>query len=144
MTKTAIVAALYTFIHKRPCLEYSNYNNAAAYRAEARRITRDLGQARQLLHAVELRESITAADVLAASRAAFCGRLSISQNDAGAVIIDYCAGQYWPVEYRLAVGATCAQALSRWCLDSRQSRAAPTTALYQREFGRGLAARWFK
>ena len=164
MDKQAILAALYAFVHQRPGLEYGNYGNGPAYRAEMRSIIRDLHHARTLLRALELRQSITASDILAACKGAFSGRLSIVQNDAGAVVVDYCTGQYWPTEYRKAVSAVCASVLWAW---TRDGMPAPTLhhnsetgemvkrydgqragdylrASLKREFGRGLAAQWFQ
>lgn len=158
--KQQIIAALRTFIGQRPGLEYGNYGNPVAYRAEMRAITKDLHQARELLRYVELRESISAADILKASESAYSGRLTIGAD----ATIDYCTGQYWPTEYRRAVCAVMASAIWAWTRD--QCMPAPTLhhnsetgetlhrykgqragdylrASLKREFGRGMAARWF-
>ena len=139
MNKQLIIDALYKWIRQRPGLEYVNYGDVSCYRSELRSITRDSHDARVLLRAVELRDSITAHDIVDASRHAFSGRLEIVQgyqvNGKGffsstgaaqqaankylpaivaiepAVKIDYCTGQYWPTEYRKAVCAVLASAL---------------------------------
>ena len=138
MSKQLIIDALYKWIRQRPGLEYANYGDVSCYRSELRSITRDLNDARVMLRAVELRDSITAHDIVDASRRAFSGRLEIVQgyqvNGKGffsstsvvqaankyfpaivaiepAVKIDYCTGQYWPTEYRKAVCAVLASAL---------------------------------
>ena len=139
MNKQLIIDALYKWIRQRPGLEYANYGDVSCYRSELRSITRDSHDARVLLRAVELRDSITAHDIVDASRRAFSGRLEIVQgyqvNGKGffssmgaaqqaankylpaivaiesAVKIDYCTGQYWPTEYRKAVCAVLASAL---------------------------------
>ena len=162
--KQQIIAALYTFIGQRPGLEYGNYGEPVSYRAEARAIGRDLTQARQLLRYVELRASITADDIIEASKRAYSGRLTIVERDDGAVAIDYCTDQYWPTEYRKAACAVLSQAIWHW--KRTQCMPAPTLhhnsdtgetvqrfkglragdylrASFKREFGRGMAARWF-
>ena len=162
--KQQIIAALYTFIGQRPGLEYGNYGEPVSYRAEARAIGKDLTQARQLLRYVELRASITADDIIEASKRAYSGRLTIVERDDGAVAIDYCTDQYWPTEYRKAACAVLSQAIWHW--KRTQCMPAPTLhhnsdtgetvqrfkglragdylrASFKREFGRGMAARWF-
>ena len=65
--KQQIIDALRAFTHKRPGLEYGNYGDPAAYRAEMRAINKDLHQARALLRYVELHASISAAYINKAS-----------------------------------------------------------------------------
>ena len=55
--KQQIIDALHTFTRQRPGLEYGNYGDPVAYRAEMRAITKDLHQARQV--AQELSRSLT-------------------------------------------------------------------------------------
>ena len=144
--KQAIIGALYTFIGQRPGLEYGNYGEPVSYRAEVRAIGRDLTQARQLLRYVELRASITADDIIDASKRAYSGRLTIVERDDGAVSIDYCTGQYWPTEYRKAACAVMAQAIWAWyrtCISDTAKPGDYLRASFKREFGRGMAARWF-
>jgi hypothetical protein len=180
--KQQIIGALYTFINQRPGLEFGNYGDVPNYRAEVRAIGKDLTQARQLLRYVELRASITADDIIEASRRAYSGRLTITASDDGKVLIDYCTGQYWPTEYRKAVCAVMAAVLWNWkrtqCMPAVQyavcgqnyetltkAKLAAFSALpaiaeikshydgkaagdylrasFKREFGRGMASRWF-
>lgn len=141
MNKQTILDALYTFANKRPQLEYGNYGDPVAYRAESRAITRDLHDARRLLRAVELRSSITAQEILDASRRAFSGRLTITA-EADSVQIDYCIGQYFPTEYRRAVAAILSSALwDYWRSDATDAQRIRNTA--RREFGKGIAQRYF-
>lgn len=146
--KQAIIGALYTFIGQRPGLEYGNYGEPVSYRAEVRAIGKDLTQARELLRYVELRASITADDIIKASESAYSGRLTITATDDGAVAIDYCTGQYWPTEYRKATCAVLAQAIRAWtsahCMPADTANPGDyLRASFKREFGRGMAARWF-
>ena len=153
--KQQIIAALYAFIGQRPGLEYGNYGEPVSYRAEQRAITKDRHQARQLIRDVELRDSISADDIINASKGAYSGRLTIVERAGGAIAIDYCAGQYFPTEYRRAVCAVMASVLWNWkraqCMpDSFKGATVPPTspgdylrAGFKREYGRGMAARWF-
>ena len=144
--KQQIIGALYTFIGQRPGLEYGNYGEPVSYRAEVRAIGKDLTQARQLLRYVELRASITADDIIEASKRAYSGRLTIVERDDGKVSIDYCTGQYWPTEYRKAACAVLSQAIREWyrtCISDTAKPGDYLRASFKREFGRGMAARWF-
>lgn len=165
LTKQQILDALRAWINQRPGLEFGNYGNVASYRSELRTITRDRAEALQLLRAVELRDSITAADVLAGFRA-YSGRLQISEKD-GKARLEYCTGQYWPTEYRKAVCAVLASVLweyARGCMPAPKGKITRHNAMlgatehdnvdgmtpgdwlrrfFRREFGRGIAARWF-
>jgi hypothetical protein len=197
--KQQIITALYAFIGQRAGLEFGNYGDVKAYRAEQRAITKDRHDARRLIRDVELRDSISADDILVASRGAYSGRLTIVDRDSfqcmtcahkwtgaahvadvsdvcpkcdsphtyhrpAGIGIDYCTGQYVPTEYRRAVCAVMASVLWNW--KRTQCMPAPTLhhntetgetvqrykglragdymrAGFKREYGRGLAARWF-
>lgn len=180
--KADILAALRKFARQRPGLEYGNYGDPVAYRAELRGITRDLKEAENLLRKIELTPSITGRDLITASRLSFSGRLKITETPDG-VTIDYCTGQYFPTEYRRAVAAICAGALWDWVRGKAMPPRAYTVAgkkeystfeeasaaargylpaivsieetyrglsggdwlrrYFRREFGRGIASRWF-
>jgi hypothetical protein len=146
--KQQIIAALHAFIGQRPGLEYGNYGEPVSYRAEVRAIGRDLTQARQLIRDVELRDSISADDILTASRGAYSGRLTITASDDGKISVDYCTGQYFPTEYRKAVCAVMASVLWNWkrtqCMPAGTDKPGDyLRASFRREFGRGMASRWF-
>ena len=138
--KNELLGLLYTFINKRPGLEFDNYGDRAAYRSEIRSITRQRADALKLLRAIELRDSITAADIIAA----FTGRLTLGTNK-GKLCLDYCTGQYWPTEYRAAVARLASSLLwSYWwsnCSSADVAHYIRKTA--KAEFGRGIASRWF-
>lgn len=180
--KSTIITLLDRWIRQRPGLEYGNYGEPTSYRAEVRSIGRDLAHARQLLRAVEL-SGITGEELAAAFPRAYSGRLTLHQDDKGAWRLNYCAGQYWPTEYRSAVCAVLAAALWSYkrehCMpppsyvvggkrtyDTRaeaEERAADgmpysyaveecykgksagdwLRTSFRREFGRGIANRWF-
>jgi hypothetical protein len=164
------VAALEAFIHQRPNLEPGNYISSGwdeegrkAYRLEARRITRDLNDARMLLSQVTGRTFTKAEWDIAFT--AYSGRLSWDGTT-----LDYCIGQYWPTEYRASVCAVLAYLL--WCDCRNRSINEPFAGHYwpnaardwqketdwsdmssgehhrrlshfRRLFGRGLVHRWF-
>lgn len=160
--KELILDALEKFARQRPGMDFGNYGDVSRYRAELRGITRALHDARLLLAAVA-RSSITADDLIKASEGAFSGRLSI-KVEGDKITIGYCTGQYWCTEYRNAVCAVLASAL--WTY--KRDHCMPEGALvhnqetgemlrrydglragdwlrrrFAREFGRGVASRWF-
>lgn len=162
--KQQIIEALRVFMNQRSGIEYANYGDVTSYRAEQRSITKDLHQARRLLRDIELRDSITAEMIIEASKCAYSGRLSIVERDDGAIAVDYCAGQYFPTEYRRAVCAVCASVLWDWVRDyampepvlMHNSETGETLYRYQdktagdwlrakfrKEYGRAIASRWF-
>jgi hypothetical protein len=181
LTKTTIIDNLRAFARQRPGLEFGDYGDPAtayrfeahshcaevlAYRADQRSITRDLAEALTMLRSVELRDSITAADLIRASEGAFSGRLTINPETG---TIDYCTGQYWPTEYRRAVCAVLSSALWDYWRDNMPEPVATVSKDYghglvcdqevytsrkltagdylrrqaSNEFGRGIARRWF-
>jgi hypothetical protein len=141
--RAAILAAMREWISQRPGLDFNNYGNVPAYRAELRSITRDLADARTLLRAVELSSMDT--ETLKGAFRAFSGRLSWDGSK-----LDYCTGQYWPTEYRRAVCAVLAAALWDWYRADFAAAAKPGESAgdairrnFRREYGRAIAGRWF-
>lgn len=169
--KQAILDALDKFVNQRAGLEFANYGDVASYRSEQRSITKDLHNYRELRRAVSWRDSITADSLKAAFRA-YSGRLSCKVewhqyipetcpgNPCGSecdhrgapykVVLEYCTGQYFPTEYRKAACAVLASALWDNVRDDipnegrdGQSPGDLIRGHFRREFGRGLAARYF-
>lgn len=198
MNKQTVIAALMAFARQRSGIEFCNYGDVSAFRSEQRSITRDLQHVRVLVSAVQWRDSITGDMIAEACKHAFSGRLSIverftvngkgrfetmqaaraaAQKYLPAIVavesvlaVDYCAGQYFPTEYRKAVCAVLASVLwDTW----RENMPAPSgkvkrvsgsgpfrhesehdsingmtpgdylRATARKEFGRGIASRWF-
>ena len=163
-TKAQLIEELYRFARRRPGLDWRNYYSSwqdtsgrQAYASEVRAISRDFGDARQLIRAIDLRDGITAQDILAGLKRHYSARLSW---DAETESLHYCPGQYWPTEYRKAVCAVCSGILWTWvgstsrpAPDGADEYGSPTygglsggswlRAYFRREFGRGLASRWF-
>lgn len=164
MTKEQVLTALHRFVSQRPGLEYANYGDISAYRSEMRSITKDRHHAETLMGAVARHADIGADDIIKASQGAFSGRLTIREDDKGRCVIDYCAGQYFPTEYRKAVCAVMASALWDYyrehCMPEGElvhnQETGETFKRYRgmragdylrgcakREFGKAIAGRWF-
>lgn len=166
--KENLLQCLRAFINQRPGLQFCNYGDVSAYRSEMRSITKAKHHAETLLNAVAWRDSITAEHIIAASKGAFSGRLTIERTDTGGFKIDYCTGQYFPTEYRNAVCAVLAACLWDYWRNnmpepvtkqdgSAEKRPMLTRQLYdglsagdwlrrkaRQEFGRGIASTWFR
>lgn len=140
MEKQAMIEALRRFINQRTGIDFRNYSDRENFMGDYRPILRYGRHARTMLRAVELRASITAENLLAASRA-YCGRLQFVEKD-GKVSIDYTTGQYFPTEYRAAACAVLASALwDFWSPDCKTGGEIRKQA--RREFGPAIARTWF-
>lgn len=107
MQKQALISALRRWIEQRPGLEFGNYGDIRAYRAEQRDITRDLHHARELLRAVEWRDSITAEDIIRAAD----GRLTIAierEHECN-------CGHKWSAPVKFAPTANLSGESTQWC-----------------------------
>lgn len=160
--KQDIMHALAAFVAQRPGLEYANYGDPKSYRAEMRSITRDRHDYDILAAAVAC-FSITADDLIKASRGAYSGRLTIKEEGDRRVTVSYCTGQYFPTEYRKAACAVLVQALwnyARECMPDptlhHNTETGETVNLFDGllagdwlrryfrwEFGARLQRRWF-
>lgn len=103
-TIPATLRALAVFAAQNPGLDFRDYGHVPSYRADSRRITRDLQRCRDALHELAWRE-VTDAQVIEAAKHTFAGRLSLEPRADGSVRVDYVTGQYWCTEYRAAVAA---------------------------------------
>lgn len=145
-TKQQLIAALYAFINQRSGIDFRDYQSGdwkasrESFLGDYRPILKHGRQARALLRAVELRDSITVQNLMEASRA-YSGRLKFVENEKG-VAVDYCTGQYFPTEYRNAACAVLAQCLwDYWRPDYKTGDEIRKQA--RREFGRAIASEWF-
>lgn len=113
--KHAICEALSRWINQRPGFDPGNYDRAG-YRADSRRVQQQRRDALRLLMEVTRHDTLTADDLLKASRGAFSGRLTILTEPTlnNRTRIDYCTGQYFCTEYRAAACAVLASALWGW------------------------------
>ncbi len=139
--KQTIIEALNRWVSQRPGLEFGNYGDPAAYRAEVRSIGKDLQHARAMLDYVAWHDSITAEMILDAAKS---GRLSIVV-DGESVRIDYCTGQYWPTEYRPAVCRLLSSVIWHWMRANDPQRSGEMIRkTASRELGTSIARRWFQ
>jgi len=139
--KQNILRALQEFVNQRPGLSFADYGDAKYYRQDYRQILQAKQDFEQLLVTVDLRDNITADDIIKASKSAFSGRLTITEN-GDSVTIDYCTGQYMPTEYRKAACAVLASAL--WGFWREPESTGDTIRKSARDnLGRGIASRWF-
>ena len=139
------MSAILQFINQRPGLEFANYGDVDAYRQDSRRITKDKHHAESLAGYIMRRDSITAADIVEASKRAYAGRLEINPTNGESFEVDYTTGQYFPTEYRRA--AACVLACAIW-ERLRQDSPPGTDADHirkaaRRELGRTLAREFF-
>lgn len=142
--KHDILQALRAFARQRPGLDFCNYGDVRAYRAESRDITRDLHHAETLLSAVQWRDSITADDILQACSSAFSGRLTVTESPDRRITVDYCAGQYWHTEYRRAVCSVLSSVLWNYWRENGASTGNDIRRGARRELGLAIARRWFR
>lgn len=145
--REALLSVIAKFARSRPGLDFANYGDIRAYRSESASITRDLRHAESLLAAIGWRDGITADKLLEASRNAFSGRLKITEAEPGQFKLDYCAGQYYPTEYRRAVCAVLSSALwdyFRESLPEDRRTGDNIRKSASRELPRAVAARWFR
>ncbi len=131
--------ALDALVDSRPMLEPGNYGDRASYRADQRGNV----QARAdywRLRAGVAPDNATLAAFVRGSRISFC-----DDNDGNGVqVAEYCAGQYYPVEYRPAA----CRLLARVWWERQAERTSMGMADDIRRqaravFGRGIARRWF-
>lgn len=142
MTRTQILHALDAFLESRPGFDPANYQGAPqAYRADYRRAYQHLQDGRALLRAVSWRDGIDADALIAAKH----HRIEFKPSPTGnSVIVDYCTGSYYPVEYRAAVCATLSTALWNYFRDKCGCKSGDEIRdMAKREVGRSLARRWF-
>lgn len=100
------LVALVSLAAENPGLEWCNYATGdhraslAAYRGDARTCQRGLAAVRKAVQGMRY-VGATDADYFAAC--ADGGRVELTRRDDGAVSAHYCAGQYYPTEYRHAI-----------------------------------------
>lgn len=126
------------FAEQRPGLDPRNYGDAASYRAEAKSITRQLDDARELIALASMTPDSVRPHLLAELQR---GRLALEPNGDG-WRLDFTACQYWPTEYRAAVCRVLSGAL--WAmLRERYPDQHPRYSVRQL-VTRGVFKRWFR
>lgn len=140
ITKSEICAMLRAFVAQRSGLDWRNYasdwrdkSGMSALRSDKSRILQHGRDARALLSFVE--HSPMPVEFL--MRELETGRLTF---DSARGELDYCAGQYFPTEYRAAVCRALSNAIWRFY----RNNVTPDVRKFARDtFGRGIASRWF-
>lgn len=92
----AMIAKFQKWIDQRPGLDPYNYSGRSQINTEYKHISAQKRRAQRALNVVY--DLPYAKDTWKGAFRAFSGRLSL--NDKGD--LEYCTGQYWPTEYRLA------------------------------------------
>lgn len=146
--KQTLVKMIRAFIAQRSGIDRREYqrdwrdtDGAAAFMADYRRILRDGRDARRLLEYVAARDGMTAAQILDARSGN--GRLEFVHVGDG-LRLEYCAGQYFPTEYRAAACSMLAAIIWRYIgEDYPDDGAEEMRKAARRIFGRGIAGRWF-
>ena len=130
-----IKAALLAFARQRPGFKFADYGDIAAYRADVRRATRQLNDARAIAAAIP--DSMPSSYLLNDLRSG--NRLSLDGNR-----LSYTAGQYYCIEFRAAVARALANALWMfWAEDVKAGEADKIRARARATFGRGIQSRYF-
>jgi hypothetical protein len=134
--KTEILEALARFIAQRSGIDGRNYGESReAFLGDYRRILRDGRDARALLRVVTLSTCLPdsiLAEVLKSGRLTWDGSR-----------LDYCAGQYFPTEYRAAACRALASTLWVYWSDGGRYTADQIREAARMNLGRGIARRWF-
>ena len=142
--KQNIINALEAWVDQKPCLSFADYGDNKYYQQDYRGILQAKHDFYTILRQVELRDSLTADDLIKGFDS-FSGRLSIAEDDDQNIKLDYCTGQYWPTEYRSAACAVVASALwAFWRSDLEGLDLGNRLHKMARDqFGIGIAKRWF-
>jgi len=134
--RTEILEALARFVAQRSGIDGRIYGGSReAFLGDYRRIQRDGREARALLRVVELSTCLPDSilvDVLKSGRLTWNGKR-----------LDYCAGQYFPTEYRAAACRALASVLWNYWRDGGRYTADQIRAAAKSNLGRGIARRWF-
>ena len=144
--RETILDTLHAWVRQRPGLDPRNYISdwrdtagRAAYRSDSRSITRQLRDARAMLRYIELRPTITGADLLAALNMG--GRLTYTPGRG----LDYTTGQYWSMEYRAAVCRVLSGVIWDYLREGMADSDGDKLRLAaRRELGPSIARRWFR
>ena len=130
-----IKAALLAFARQRPGFKFADYGDIAAYRADQRKATRQLRDARAIAAAIP--DGMPVRYLL--NQLGSGNRLSLEDGR-----LDYAAGQYYCLEFRAAVARALASALwALWAEDVGPGQADKIRARARATFGRGIQQRYF-
>jgi hypothetical protein len=144
--RETILDTLHAWVRQRPGLDPRNYirdwddhAGRAAYRSDSRAITTHLRDARAMLRYIELRSTITGAELLAALNMG--GRLTYTPGRG----LDYTTGQYWSMEYRAAACRVLSSVIWDYLREGMADPDGDKLRLAaRRELGPSIARRWFR
>jgi len=91
------IALLSAFVNQRSGIEFANYGDVSAFRKEQREIGNDKKDYFELLSLASNRVENLNDKILAYLKAS-SGRLTLNEKGE----LNYCTGQYFPIEYRPA------------------------------------------
>jgi hypothetical protein len=135
--RTEILEALARFVAQRSGIDGRNYGGSReAFLGDYSRILRDGRDARAMLRIVELSTCLPDSILVDILKS---GRLTWDGNR-----LDYCAGQYFPTEYRAAACRALASTLWVYWSDGGRYSADQIRAAARQNLGRGIASRWFR
>lgn len=97
---TKLIDALLALAESRPVFDWHNYGDYRMYNRERARATRQLGAVRRAASRAYA-AGVTDDDIRRAAKDVWSGRVHIGDDGT----VDYCAGQYYPLEYRSAICA---------------------------------------
>lgn len=145
--RDVLLNMLRSFVESRPGFDPRNYISGwndtagrAAYRSDSRSATNDLHHARELLRFVELHDSIGFERIKAELR----NRLTLDDTKPGRMELSYCAGQYYPTEFRAAACRALASVIWSWLRDECNCETGDAIRkAARRNFSRAVARRWF-
>lgn len=125
MDKHEVSEKFYAWVNQKPGLEWVNYGNSAALRSEYRKIAQ---QKTRACEALNVFNALPYDEIcLRSAMRYFSGRLSFDKSGN----LQYCTGQYWPTEYRLAAAVV----LEGYVFElTRGNRSACFKVLYQYGF----------
>lgn len=92
--------ALSAFVAQRSGINYADYGNRDAYMGDYRPMIQQ-GKDFRKMAAFAFYSSVNNEDIIKASDQVFSGRLQFDVI-SGQYAVNYCTGQYFPTEYRLA------------------------------------------
>lgn len=147
-TFSSCLLALDTFVAQRSGISFADYGNRDNFMEDYRPIIQQGKDYRKMASFVT-QSSITDYDLIKACDQVFSGRLQFDTKRApinGHTIfeysVNYCTGQYFPTEYRLAACWVISRVIRNYWLACGYSY--PEIKVKAKQvFGRGLALRYF-
>lgn len=115
------IELLTDFVNQRPKLNFAHYGDYKYYNQDARKITKDLQDYRELL-ALAISRIDNLDDKLSYNLEKSNGRLTLRRVDQH-IAISYTTGQYFPTEYRPAANRIIAQLIFNDYRDEKKDSA---------------------